>query len=66
MLLGELPIQRYVTNTFDSLDQVNELVDVMHQGTCLRGVVKITPNDALEQDDIKVVKTQKTGGGVIK
>ena len=42
VLLGELPISDYVTHTFNGLDKVNDLVHMMHQGSCLRGVLNIT------------------------
>ena len=41
VLLNELPLSKYVTHDFDGLEKVNELVNVMHGGECLRGVVKI-------------------------
>ena len=41
VLLGELPIQDYVTHTFDGLDNINDLVHTMHEGACLRGVINI-------------------------
>ena len=41
VLLGELPLDKYVTHEFEGLDKVNDLVHTMHEGSCLRGVVKI-------------------------
>ena len=41
VMLGELPINKYVTHTFDNLEKVNDLVGVLHEGSCLRGIIKI-------------------------
>lgn len=46
-MLDELPIEKYVTHTYDGLEKVNELVHTMHEGQCLRGVVKINPIENL-------------------
>ena len=69
VLLGELPIKKYVTHEFQGLDKINDLVHVMHEGACLRGVIKINEyragnNAALE--NIRVVSTVKSGGGYLK
>ena len=40
--LGEWPIDDYVTDEFDGLERVNESVDALHGGNCLRAVVKIS------------------------
>jgi len=67
VLLNELPIAKYVTHNFDGLDKVNDLVHTMHEGACLRGVVKINSHESSAQpDDIKVVSSVKHAGGVIK
>lgn len=66
-MLNELPIKQYVTHTLDGLDKVGEVVDLMHSGNCLRGVIKITPEPEVgEVDQIKVVSTQKFFGGFLK
>ena len=58
VMLNELPISNYVTTTYDGLEKVNELVDLMHTGKCLRGVVKITEEpESSEVDEIKVTST---------
>ena len=41
VLLNELPIGKYVTHEFDGLDKINDLVSVMHEGACLRGIINI-------------------------
>ena len=46
VMLGEMPIDKYVTHEFDGLDQVGKLAEVMHGGTCLRGVVNIGSHES--------------------
>lgn len=41
VLLGELPIDKYLTHEFEGLDKVNDMVKTMHEGSCLRAVVNI-------------------------
>lgn len=66
-MLGELPIDKYVTHTFEGLDKVNDLVHTMHEGACLRGVVNINEySGAASSENVRVVKSQKYMGGVIK
>ena len=55
-----------MTHDFDGLDKVNDLVHTMHEGACLRGVVKINEFQAQAPDQIKVIKTEKSFGGFIK
>ena len=41
VMLGELPIEKYITHNFENLDQTNDLVHQLHKGDCLRGVLHI-------------------------
>lgn len=36
---GELPIDHYITHTFQGVDKTNEAIDALHSGNCLRAVV---------------------------
>mmetsp|Transcript_22867 Transcript_22867/g.27552 ORF Transcript_22867/g.27552 Transcript_22867/m.27552 type:complete len:130 (+) Transcript_22867:154-543(+) len=40
MLSGELPIDHYITDTFDGVDKTNEAIEALHGGSCLRAVVQ--------------------------
>jgi len=35
---GELPIDDYITDNFDGIDNVNKSIDALHSGNCLRAV----------------------------
>ncbi|GMH47191.1 hypothetical protein TrLO_g14634 [Triparma laevis f. longispina] len=39
-LEGELPIEQYITHTFEGVEKTNEAIDALHSGDCLRAVVK--------------------------
>mmetsp|Transcript_2955 Transcript_2955/g.6843 ORF Transcript_2955/g.6843 Transcript_2955/m.6843 type:complete len:685 (-) Transcript_2955:193-2247(-) len=39
-LKGELPIDHFITHTFDGVDKTNGAIDALHGGSCLRAVVK--------------------------
>lgn len=37
---GELPIDHFITHTFDGVGKTNEAIEALHSGKCLRAVVK--------------------------
>lgn len=66
VMLGEMPIKKYITHEFDGLDKIQDLVDALHGGSCLRGVLKISPYDMPVADNIKIDASVKCCGGVVK
>jgi Zn-dependent alcohol dehydrogenase len=42
VIIGELNVDDFITHTFESLDDVNQSIDILHSGKCLRAVVKIS------------------------
>jgi hypothetical protein len=66
VLLGELPISKFITHEYDGLDKVQELVKTLHEGSCLRGVVKISPYELPAAQKIEVLKAEKVHGGSLK
>ncbi|CAN0230418.1 unnamed protein product, partial [Laminaria digitata] len=36
----QLPIDHYITHNFDGVEKTNEAIEALHQGSCLRAVVK--------------------------
>lgn len=57
ILLGEMPVDKYITHTFDGLDKIQDLVDALKSGSCLRGVLKIGKYEMPKTLDIKVEKS---------
>jgi len=39
-LSGSLPIEHYITHVFDGVEKINDAIHVLHEGQCLRAVVK--------------------------
>jgi len=37
---GQLPIDHYITHTFNGVEKTNEAIDALHGGDCLRAVVR--------------------------
>ena len=67
VLLNEYPIKDYITHNFTGLEKVQELLDALHSGDCLRGVLRISDWDVPSADNIpKVIKSSKLFGGVLK
>lgn len=36
---GDLPIDQYITHRFQGVEQINDAIDALHSGDCLRAVV---------------------------
>jgi hypothetical protein len=66
VVVGELNIDPFITHTFETLDDVNKSIDVLHSGACLRAVVKISPHLNESVSSVKVLSSQKYFGGVLK
>ena len=41
VLRDELPVRSFVTHKIEGLDKVNDAIDALHSGECLRAVVRI-------------------------
>lgn len=67
VMRNELDIDPFVTHTFKGLEKVNEAIDALHSGDCLRAVVHINEYKlAGEQPSFKQVGNVKVNGGYIK
>ena len=55
VLVGELPIDKYITHEFEGIEKIQELVDTLKSGDCLRGVLKIGKYDVKEKPKIQVL-----------
>jgi len=58
VLIGELPIDEYITHNFNGLEKVNECIDVLHSGECIRGVVQISQNP-LAKEPIEAISLKE-------
>jgi threonine dehydrogenase-like Zn-dependent dehydrogenase len=67
VMRNELDIDPFVTHTFKGLEKVNEAIDALHSGDCLRAVVHINEYKlAGEAPAFKQVGNVKVNGGYIK
>ena len=66
VITGELNIDSFITHNFETLDDVNKSIDVLHSGDCLRAVVKISAPPQTESSRIKIVSSVKHFGGSLK
>jgi S-(hydroxymethyl)glutathione dehydrogenase/alcohol dehydrogenase len=37
---GKLPVDHFITHTYDGVNHTNDAIDALHGGTCLRAVVR--------------------------
>lgn len=42
VVTGEIPIDDYITHNFKGIETVNESIDALHSGECLRAVVHMS------------------------
>merc|ERR1711963_478317 len=42
VMRGEMPIDAYITNKINGLENVNSAIEALHSGTCLRAVIHIS------------------------
>lgn len=61
-----MPIDWSITHNFDGLEKISDLIEALHSGACLRGVMKIHEYKVPEQEQIQVLKTVKHHGGYLK
>ena len=66
VLLNEMPIKAYITHEFDGLTKVGELVDALHSGNCLRGVLHIGDYQMPKELKINITGQVKLHGGALK
>ena len=55
VIVGELPIDKYITHEFEGIEKIQELVDALKSGDCLRGVLKIGKYEVVEKPKIQVI-----------
>lgn len=67
-LTGEWPIGEYVTHEFDGLEKVNESIDILHKGQCLRAIIKISPPPvpSTPNPKVKIISSVKHFGGLLQ
>ena len=64
---NELPIDDFVTHNIDGIENVNESIEALHSGDCLRAVVKINKLDSESKSlDFKQTSNVKVHGGSVK
>lgn len=44
---GELPIEHYITHQLEGVESINEAIEILHHGQCLRAVVRYFKEDTL-------------------
>ena len=64
----EFEVDDFVTHTIDGLENVNESIDALHGGECLRAVVKINKLESSESKSLQFNQTSsvKVHGGFLK
>jgi len=64
---GELDIKPFVTHEFKGIENVNQLVDALHGGDCLRAILNIGEFKLKEQGpQISQLENIKIHGGYVK
>lgn len=62
-----MPIDKFVTHKIDGLEKVNQAIDALHSGDCLRAVVKINNVElAVKPPKFGQIDSKKVTGGSLK
>ena len=66
VMRGEMDLKPYITHTFEGLEYVNDSIEALHGGDCLRAVIKIAKDD-LPVANLPTLKSNiKLEGGYMK
>jgi len=66
VMRGEMDLDPYITHTYKGLEHVNESIDALHSGTCLRAVVQIADTGLTPQVLPKLKGNVRVEGGWMK
>jgi len=66
VMRGEMALEPYITHTYNGLEHVNESIDALHGGSCLRAVVQISDSGLKPQALPKLKGNVKVEGGWMK
>ena len=61
-----MPIDKFITHNFEGLDKIQDLMDALHSGLCLRGVLRIADYPVPNPENIQVISNKKHFGGYLK
>ena len=66
VMRGEMDLKPFITHRINGLENVNEAIDALHGGTCLRAVIQIAKND-MPKAQLPILKSNvKVEGGWMK
>ena len=66
VMRGEMDLKPFITHKINGLENVNEAIDALHGGTCLRAVIQIAKND-MPKAQLPILKSNvKVEGGWMK
>jgi len=63
---GELNCEKFITHQFDGLEHVNDAIDALHSGKCLRSVIHISKVDQEFAPKCEILENKKVAGGHLK
>jgi len=66
VMRGEMDLDPYITHTFQGLEKVNESIEALHSGSCLRAVIQIGESDLAKQTLPKLKGNVRVEGGWMK
>jgi S-formylglutathione hydrolase len=66
VMRGEMALEPYITHTYQGLEHVNESIDALHSGSCLRAVIHIGESGLEPQALPKLKSNVRLEGGWMK
>jgi len=66
VLRGETTLDPYITHVIKGIDKVNESIDALHSGDCIRAVVVINERETVKAPQLSVYANMRSYGGYVK
>lgn len=66
VMRGETTLDPYITHTFKGIGKVNECIEALHHGDCIRGVVILNERNQVETPKVNLYAQIRSFGGYIK
>ncbi len=66
VLTGETTIDPYISHVFKGIDTVNQSIDALHSGECIRAVVVISDRESKETPKVSIKENIRHHGGYVK
>jgi len=66
VMRGETTLDPYISHFFKGIEKVNETIDALHSGECIRAVLQISEREPVEAPKVTTVSSHRHFNGYVK